>query len=72
MYLSDLKIGVEAVVKEILTDEKTTHRLYNLGLYKGCSVKVIRFAPLGCPIEIKIKDFCLALRVKDARKIVVE
>ena len=72
MYLSDLKIGEKAIVKEILTDTKTTRRLYNLGLYNGVNVKIIRFAPLGCPVEIKIKDFCLALRIKDTKKIVVE
>ncbi len=72
MYLSDLKIGQQAIVKEILTDQTTTRRLYNLGLYGGVKVKMIRFAPLGCPIEIKIKDFCLAIRLKDAKKIKVE
>ena len=72
MCLSDLEIGKIATVKEILTDLVTTRRLHNLGLYKGVAVSIIRFAPLGCPIEIKVKDFLLAIRLEDAKKIMVE
>lgn len=71
MCLLDLEIGKKAIVDEILTDASTRKRLYNLGLYKGVIVTVIRFAPLGCPVEIKVKDFFLAIRVKDAKNVKV-
>jgi len=46
-------------------------RLMELGLITGTSIEVIRFAPFGDPMEIKVNGYRLSLRRKDARAIIV-
>lgn len=43
-----------------------------MGLVKGASVKIERVAPLGDPIEIRIKGYCLSLRKDEAKNIMVD
>ena len=51
----------------------TVHRrLLDMGLVKGASVKIERVAPLGDPIEIRIKGYCLSLRKDEAKNIMVD
>lgn len=72
MKLSELKIGESAKVKEINTSKTLKDRLNYMGLTCGVSVTVIRFSPFGDPIEIKLRDFLMAIRMSDAEKILVE
>ncbi|MGC9517906.1 MAG: FeoA family protein [Methanomicrobiales archaeon] len=51
---------------------KTKKHLMEMGLVKGSEIKVERIAPLGDPIEIKIKGYSLSLRKDDAKKIEIE
>ena len=46
-------------------------RLLEMGLTKGTSVEVIRLAPLGDPIEIKIRGYRLSLRRKEAEAVII-
>lgn len=69
MKLSELQKGESGQVTDILCDEKTAVRLKRIGLTEGVKVTAIRRAPLGDPIEIKIRDFFLAIRLSDAEKI---
>ena len=43
-----------------------------MGLVPGTFVRVMKFAPLGDPVEIKVKNFDLALRVSEAETIDIE
>ena len=72
MFLSDLKVGEQARVVMLDNPKKIKQRLTNLGLTCGTVVVLIRRAPLGDPIEIKVRDFYLALRASDADKIRVD
>ena len=47
-------------------------RLLDMGLVRGSFVEVVRVAPLGDPIDIKIKGYDLSLRKEEALNIVVE
>jgi Fe2+ transport system protein FeoA len=47
-------------------------RLLEMGLIKGASIEVIRFAPLGDPMEIKVQGCRLSLRKKDACAVLVQ
>lgn len=47
-------------------------RLMDMGLVKGAEIKVIRFAPLGDPIQFNIKGYHLYLRRSEAQQILVE
>jgi ferrous iron transport protein A len=44
----------------------------DLGLIRGTSIKVVRIAPLGDPIEISLRGFMLTLRRTEAEHVVVE
>ncbi len=47
-------------------------RLMDMGLVPGADIKVVRFAPLGDPIEYKIKGYHLSLRKHEAQHILVD
>lgn len=72
MVLAELKKGETAKVISIDNDKKIKERLNNIGLTEGVKVSLVRKAPFGDPIEIKVRDFYLALRVTDAVKIQVK
>ena len=46
-------------------------RLLEMGLLPGTSVELVRFAPLGDPVEIKLRNYHLSLRKLEAEKIQV-
>jgi Fe2+ transport system protein FeoA len=72
MLLSQLKVGQKAKVLSLNNPQKIKKRLENIGLTVGTSIVFIRKAPFGDPLEIKVRDFYLALRKVDADKIQVE
>lgn len=72
MFLSDMKVGEKAKVLSLENPKKIKTRLENVGVTSGVKVTLIRKAPLGDPIEIKVRDFYLALRIADAKKIQVD
>lgn len=65
--IGDLKIGdVGMIIGYTTADMAYRRRLLAMGLTKGSSFEVIRKAPFGDPIEIKIKDYNLTLRKAEA------
>lgn len=72
MKMSELKPGDKAVVTGIETMGEVSQRLFDMGLVKGTRFKVVRKAPLGDPIEIKMRGFMMALRMNEAEYISVE
>jgi DtxR family Mn-dependent transcriptional regulator len=69
--LSEVVAGVLARVTRITADGELRKRLSEMGLSKGAEVEVVRAAPLGDPIEIKVKGFHLSLRRSEASRIEV-
>ena len=47
-------------------------RLLEMGLVPGTAVEVVRLAPLGDPMEIKVRGFLLSVRKDEAAHVVVE
>ena len=47
-------------------------RIVDMGVVRGTAIRVIKIAPLGDPIEVKIKGYNLSLRKEEAREITVE
>ncbi len=72
MNLSQLKVGERAKVIAFSLEKELTERLERLGVTKGVIVKLVRIAPLGDPIEIKVRNFNLAIRKSVADKISVQ
>lgn len=70
MTVADLKPGDLAVVKGWLTDSPPI-RLMELGILPGTTIELIRFAPLGDPIDIKVRGYHLSIRKEDASQIVL-
>ena len=69
--LSALAVGTPAVVAEIKLPPASKARLMEMGLLIGTSVELIRFAPLGDPIEFKVRGYNLSLRKHEAELIMV-
>jgi ferrous iron transport protein A len=72
MKLSELAVGASAVVREFPKSSAAFIRLREMGLLAGTRVTLIRTAPLGDPIEIKLRGYHLTLRKSEAEHIVVE
>lgn len=61
------------VVEKIKTsDPKLKLRLLELGLLKGTIIELVRYAPLGDPIEIKIRGYRLSIRKIEAESVIIK
>ena len=69
--LSSLAPGTAAKVTEIKVASASRPRLMEMGLLVGTPVELIRFAPLGDPVEIKVRGYHLTLRRHEADQILV-
>jgi len=70
--LTALKIGAAATVSEIKLRPDQRGRLLEMGLLVGTNVQLVRFAPLGDPVEIKVRGYHLTLRRQEAEQIWVQ
>ncbi|HMJ88408.1 MAG TPA: ferrous iron transport protein A [Candidatus Acidoferrum sp.] len=70
--LTSLEVGQAATVGQINLPPERRARILEMGLLVGTSVELIRFAPLGDPVEIKVRGYNLSLRKADAELILVK
>ena len=70
--LSELKAGGGAVIRSFPKTGSAFLRLREMGLLPGTAVTLVRVAPLGDPIEIKLRGYLLTLRKSEAEQIGVE
>nr|WP_319372984.1 FeoA family protein [uncultured Methanobacterium sp.] len=70
--LNNLKQGETGKITSFKGKGKVRKHLMEMGLVRGSDIKVERVAPLGDPIEVKIKGYSLSLRKEDAKKIEIE
>ena len=71
-YLSELEIGEKGIVQSITGDQDTKRRLLEMGFCNKTEVCVVRKAPLGDPVQYKLRDYNLVLRLEQAKQIIVE
>lgn len=69
--LSALALGERARVAEIRVPAADRPRLMEMGLLVGTPVELVRFAPLGDPVELKVRGYHLTLRRHEAEQILV-
>ena len=69
--LSTLAPGTRGVVTEIRIPPASRGRLLEMGLLVGTPIELVRFAPLGDPVEIKVRGYNLSLRKHEAELILV-
>lgn len=72
MKLDNLAIGKSAVIVSVGGTGALRQHFLDMGLIQGVEVTVVKYAPMGDPIEIKIHDYELTLRKEDAQKIEVK
>ncbi len=70
--LAELAPGDRGRVTKVAGDADAARRLMDMGLIRGTPVEVVRRAPLGDPIEVKLRGFMLTLRRSEAEHITVE
>lgn len=70
--LRELKPGEKGKVTKISGAGSVYRRILDMGIVKGAEVEMERVAPLGDPIEVKIKGYHLSLRKGEAANIYVE
>ena len=69
--LTSVALGASAVVAEIKLPPANRPRLMEMGLLVGTTIELVRFAPLGDPVEIKVRGYNLTLRRHEAEQIFV-
>lgn len=72
MKLDNLAIGKSAVIVSVGGTGALRQHFLDMGLIQGVEVTMVKYAPTGDPIEIKIHDYELTLRKEDAQKIEVK
>lgn len=72
MTLKDLEIGKNAVIKTVGGEGALRQHFLDMGVIPGAEVTVIKFAPMGDPMELQIHGYELTLRLADADQITIE
>jgi ferrous iron transport protein A len=70
--LDQARVGQWAVIEAIAGQDAIVQRLYEMGVLEGEEVQVIAVAPLGDPIEIRLRDYRLSLRRTEAARITIQ
>lgn len=70
--LAALPLGRSAVIRKVHGERAVVRRLLEVGLVPGTKVTMRRVAPLGDPIELKVRNFALSIRRSEALGIDIE
>ncbi|MEM7232392.1 MAG: FeoA family protein [Planctomycetota bacterium] len=72
LSLAQLENGASATVERFVgASDVILQRLVEMGIAVGSSVRVVRRAPLGGPLEVEVGSFHLALRRSEAERVLV-
>ncbi len=69
--LDRLPVGASGRVVAVRGSGPVARRLLEMGVVPGAPVRVVKFAPLGDPLEVRVRDYHLALRRSEAETIIV-
>ena len=72
MTIKDLEAGQSGVIREVGGDGALRQHFLDMGVIPGIPVTLVKYAPMGDPLEIRIHDYELTLRLADAEKIGIE
>jgi Fe2+ transport system protein FeoA len=70
--LDQLRVGDRCRVEALQGNDALVQRLLEMGLLEGEEVEVTNVAPLGDPIEIRLGDYRLSLRRREAARVLVQ
>ena len=71
LALSALPVGTEATVKRVTGEGSLRRRLLEMGLIPGIIIKIEGVAPLGDPVEVRVRGCLLTLRRNEAASVFV-
>ena len=69
MTLDQLQAGQRARIDSFIGDDTVLQRLMEMGLLENEEIEVVAFAPLGDPLEIRLRDYRLSLRRTEAARV---
>lgn len=69
MKLSEIEIGKTVVVEKLAGNGELRQHFLDMGIIPGVEITLVKFAPLGDPMEFRLHGYELTLRVADAEKI---
>ena len=72
MTLNELKIGKTAIIKSVGGEGQLRQHFLDMGLIPETEVTLVKYAPMGDPMELLIRGYSLTLRIDDAKLIEVE
>ena len=72
MNLKELEIGKSAVIESVGGEGALRQHLLDMGVIPGAEVTLIKFAPMGDPMELRIHGYELTLRLADAEQIEIK
>lgn len=72
LNLSEIPVGLKARVTAVNGGGAITRRLMEMGVVPGVSVRLVKAAPFGDPIEVRLLGYSLAIRRNEAETIQVE
>ena len=72
MTLKELEIGESAVITDVGGDGALRQHFLDMGVIPGAEVTVVKFAPMGDPMELQVHGYELTLRLADAEQIVIK
>ncbi len=70
--LAELPIGAEGTVVAVRCSRPVARRLMEMGLLPGTRVAVVRVAPLGDPLELRLRGYALSIRRQEAAAVMLE
>lgn len=72
MTLGDLKVGESAIITKVDGKGALRQHFLDMGVIPGAETTVVKFAPLGDPMELQIHGYELTLRLAEAQQIAVQ
>lgn len=72
LKLSELKVGESAVIQNVGGQGELRQHFLDMGIIPGAEVTLVKFAPMGDPMELQIHGYELTLRLAEAEKIQIQ
>ena len=69
MTLKELKEGQRCIVKKVGGEGALRQHFLDMGIIPGAEITIVKFAPMGDPVEVRIHGYELSLRLDDAARI---
>lgn len=70
--LADLKVGQSGVVNVVGGEDALHRHLLDMGITPGVKITLQKTAPMGDPVELRLRGYSLTLRLEDAAKITLK